>query len=98
MLKRASQFVQNVMANASAFLAASSRTDYDPEELARLLYFHPAAVAEALYRLGLLDRREFERRAARSYLPAVEFGDECDRRIKERRGDLAELAGWGSDG
>lgn len=79
------------MANVRAFLAASSRVEYPPEELAEVLYYHPLTVAEAMWRLGLLDRREYERRMA----PSGGFSGAHDRRIaKERRG--AEPHSWGS--
>ena len=81
-LRRATDKMKNVMVNVSAFLNAASGSDYRPEDLAEILYFHPTTVAEAMYRLGLLSRRNYERRAR----PETQFTGSNDRRTKERRG------------
>ncbi len=79
--------ITNVMANVRAFLDASSQTSYSPEDLSEILYYHPVTVAEAMWGLGLMNRREFERRAS----PTGNFAGE--RRLKERR---SFSHSWGS--
>lgn len=90
MLERATSKMKSVMANVAAFTRAARKTDYEPEVLAEILYYHPLTVAEAMHRLGLLNRREYERRTA----SGTEFIGPNDRRSKERRG--AEPHSWGS--
>ncbi len=78
--------ITSVMANVRAFLAASNWVTYSPEDLAEIIYYTPATVAEAMHRLGILDRRELERRSA----PRADSPESRDRRAKERR------SFWGS--
>lgn len=72
--------MRNVMVNITTFLAATRGRYYEPEELAEILYYYPATVAEALHRLGMMDRREFERRARPRALSAG-----LEQRLKQRR-------------
>ncbi len=81
-LQRADSRMINVMATVSAFIQATGKRDYQPEQLAALLYYHPVTMAEAMHRLGFLDRRGFERR-----VHGEKFTGRNDRRDKERRGD-----------
>ncbi len=79
----------NVMCNVAAFVNAARHADYEPEMVAGILYYHPVTVAEAMHRLGLIDRRSFERRA----MPDAQFAGSNDRRTKDRR---SEPLSWGS--
>jgi hypothetical protein len=74
-----------VTANVRAFLAATNGRKYTPEELAEILYYPLSLMVEALHSMGLLERREWERRSnVRKDWDGVSTRA-CDRREKDRR-------------
>ncbi|MEE8551561.1 MAG: hypothetical protein V3T08_09950 [Gemmatimonadota bacterium] len=67
--------------NIAAFLAATQRK-YEPEEVAAILHYDPQVATDAMYALGVTDRRHYDRRSVES-----QFTIPLQRREKDRRAD-----------
>lgn len=67
-----------IESNIRAFLAAA-QCEYDPEEIAAILYYDAQVVMDVMYAAGMTDRRFRERRIEPQFIVPL------DRRAKDRR-------------